>query len=108
MLTERRLGDSHLFRGTREIEVFGDSQEISQLSEFDPRRVFVDLGSSALLIQRHGTAGLSGACQFSSPSQTPIPPPIRIDWSGHQLSEWPLRRFRGGLSGAGCPMFLTP
>jgi len=80
MLTERRLSDSHLFRGAGEIEVFGDSQEISQLPEFDPRRVLVDVGPSALLIQRHGTAGLSGACiQLSESMRNAVRPPIRLN-----------------------------
>src|SRR3977135_2945010 len=87
MLTKRRLSDSHLFRGAGEIEVFGDSKEISQLSEFDPRRVLVDVGPSALLVQRHGTAGLSVACQFRSPSpfEFPVRPPIRPNLSGYRL-----------------------
>ena len=57
MLAERRLGDAHLLRRASEIEMFGDSQEISQLPELDPRRVLVDVGPSALLIERRGTAG---------------------------------------------------
>src|SRR3979411_2789955 len=105
MLTERRLSDSHLFRGAREIEVFGDSQEISQLSEFDPWRVLVDVGPSAFLVQRHGTAGLSVACQFSPPSSCEIPSGRQSDRISQAtgLSAGPPRRSRGGMLHRGVP-----